>query len=213
MRTADRSAAAGHVGAYQLALKNVAREALEADECALETLLECGFLEATTEFARMARRFDPAITSEDIYQAGRNVWTANFLQLLLGIPVRVTPAIFAYSMLYPYSDNYLDNPAIPTATKLGFNARFRTRLAGEPLAPRDRHEQIISDLVGIIEGQFDRARYPRSSRVSWRSTGRRTKACSNCSAILRRSRSTCLGSASRRAARRCWPMATWWPVR
>jgi hypothetical protein len=144
-----------------LAFRNVARAALEADERALETLLGCGFLEATTEFARMARRFDPAITSEDIYQAGRNVWTANFLQLLLGIPVHVTPAIFAYSMLYPYSDNYLDDPAIPTATKLAFNARIRTRLAGEPLAPRERHEQIISDLVGIIEGQFDRARYPQ----------------------------------------------------
>jgi hypothetical protein len=129
-----------------LAFRNVARATLEADERALDTLLGCGFLEATTEFARMARRFDPAITSEDIYQASRNVWTANFLQLLLGIPVRVTPAIFAYSMLYPYSDNYLDDPAIPTATKLAFNARFRTRLAGEPLAPRDRHEQIISDL-------------------------------------------------------------------
>jgi hypothetical protein len=144
-----------------LAFRNVARAALQADERALETLLGCGFLEATTEFARMARRFDLAITSEDIYQAARNVWTANFLQLLLGIPVRVTPAIFAYSMLYPYTDKYLDDPAIPTAAKLSFNPRFRTRLAGEPLAPRDRHEQIISDLVGIIEGQFDRARYPQ----------------------------------------------------
>ena len=137
-----------------LALMDVARATLGADERALETLLGCGFLEATTEFARMARRFDPTITSEDIYQAGRNVWTANFLQLLLGIPVRVTLAIFAYSMLYSYSDNYLDDPAISTATKLAFNARFGARLAGEPLAPRDRHEQISSDLVGIIEGQF-----------------------------------------------------------
>ena len=145
----------------ELAFCNVARAALKADERAVATLLRCGFLEATTEFARMARRFDPAITSEDIYQASRNVWTANFLQLLLGIPVRVTPAIFAYSMLYPYSDNYLDDPAISTATKLAFNTRFRTRLAGELFAPRDRHEQIISDLVGIIEGQFDRARYPQ----------------------------------------------------
>jgi hypothetical protein len=145
----------------ELAFRSVAGATLAADERALETLLGCGFLEATTEFARMARRFDPAITSEDIYQAGRNVWTANFLQLLLGLPVRVTPAIFAYSMLYPYSDNYLDDPAIPTATKLDFNERFGARLAGEQLAPRDRHEQIICDLVGMIEGQFDRARYPQ----------------------------------------------------
>jgi hypothetical protein len=109
----------------------------------------------------MARRFDPAITSEDIYQAGRNVWTANFLQLLLGMPVHVTPAIFAYSLLYPYCDNYLDDPAIPSATKLDFNERFRSRLAGASIAPRDRHERIISDLVGMIEAQFERAHYPQ----------------------------------------------------
>lgn len=143
------------------AFRDVARSALAVDERALDTLLGCGFLEATTEFARMARCFDPAISSADIYQAGRNVWTANVLQLLLGLPVRLTPAIFAYSMLYPYSDNYLDDPAISQASKLAFNERFRTRLAGEAIALRDRHEQIISDLVGIIEGQFDRARYPQ----------------------------------------------------
>ena len=35
---------------------------------------------------------------------------------LLGLPVEVTPAVFAYSMLYPYTDNYLDDPAIPRTT-------------------------------------------------------------------------------------------------
>jgi hypothetical protein len=50
-----------------LAFRNVARTALDADERALETLLGGGFLEATTEFVQMARGFDPAITSKDIY--------------------------------------------------------------------------------------------------------------------------------------------------
>jgi hypothetical protein len=144
-----------------LAFRDLARLALAADERALDTLLGSGFLEATTAFAQMARRFDPAITNDAIYQAARNVWTANFLQLLLGMPVHVTPAIFAYSMLYPYSDNYLDDPTISNATKLDFNERFRRRLAGAPIAPRDRREQIISDLVRLIEGQFDRAHYPQ----------------------------------------------------
>ena len=75
----------------------------ETDERALDTLLTCGFREALVEFARMARRFDPTISSLDIYQASRNVWMANVIQLLLGIPIAVTPAIFAYSMLYPYT--------------------------------------------------------------------------------------------------------------
>ncbi|MBE0697696.1 MAG: hypothetical protein IH586_12310, partial [Anaerolineaceae bacterium] len=44
-------------------------------------------LAAAQEFARMARAFDPTLSAVDIYQAGRNVMTMNFMQLLLGLPV------------------------------------------------------------------------------------------------------------------------------
>lgn len=143
-----------------LACRNIARVMPETDERAIDTLLTCGFREASVEFARMARRFDPTITSQDIYQASRNVWMANLIQLLLGMPVVVTPAIFAYSMLYPYSDNYIDDPTIPEATKLVMNEHIHTRLMGAPLAPCDKHERSIFDLIGMIEAAFDRASYP-----------------------------------------------------
>jgi hypothetical protein len=142
-----------------LAFTAFARDILDIDERALDMLRTGGLVEATVAFAQMAGRFDPAISSEDVYQAGRNVWTASFLQLLLGMPAQLTPAIFAYSMLYPYTDNYLDDPTIDQASKQAFNERFRRRLAGEFVAAHNRHEQIVSDLVGMIEGQFDRARY------------------------------------------------------
>jgi len=34
------------------------------------------------------------------------------LQILLGAEMRLTPSIFAYSMLYPATDNYMDDPAV-----------------------------------------------------------------------------------------------------
>lgn len=119
-----------------------------------------GMLEAAEEFARMARAFDPNLSAADIYQAGRNVMTMNLIQLLLNLPVAVTPSIFAYSLLYPYTDNYLDDPEISPATKQAFNHRFQHRLTGEAIQPSNQNEAVIDTLVGMIETQWERARYP-----------------------------------------------------
>lgn len=143
------------------AFDRFARSGLGWQERHLEMLLSRGLTEATAQFTQMARRFDPTVSGADIFQANRNAWTAHGLQLLLGMPVQLTPAIFAYSMLYPYSDNYLDDPAIPIATKVAFNQRFSQRLAGEDVAPSNAHERNIWRLVGMIEGQFERAGYPQ----------------------------------------------------
>jgi hypothetical protein len=109
---------------------------------------------------RQARAFDPSLSAEDIYQAGRNAWTANGLQWLLGRPVQMTPAILAYSLLYPYTDNYIDDPSVSASSKQTFNERFRMRLAGEVLEPGDPHEKAIFDLVAMIEGQYPRTGHP-----------------------------------------------------
>lgn len=146
---------------FRPTLTAFARDALNLQQPHLDFIEESGMLESTQEFARMARQFDASISAEDIYQAGRNVMTANFIQLLLGLPVEVTPSIFAYSMLYPYSDNYLDDPSVSDATKRAFNHRFQRRLMGEEIQPANAHEANISRLVGMIEAQWDRAEWPR----------------------------------------------------
>jgi len=138
-----------------------ARSALGFEERHLDILLSRGFTQVAAEFAQAARRFDPAVSGSDISQASRNAWAMNGLQLLLGLPVQLTPAVFAYSMLYPYSDNYLDDPTIPVETKMAFNERLTRRLAGEGIAPTNAHERIICDLMGMIEGQFERSQYPQ----------------------------------------------------
>ncbi|HUV90777.1 MAG TPA: class 1 isoprenoid biosynthesis enzyme, partial [Anaerolineae bacterium] len=144
------------------AFRTFARSALDFEERHLHALLSRGFTQALTEFAQAAHRFDPTLSGSDVFQASRNVSAMNGLQLLMGEPVRLTPAIFAYSMLYPYSDNYLDDPTIPPEAKAAFNDRLARRLAGEDVTPGDARERIVYDLVGMIEREFDRPRYPQA---------------------------------------------------
>lgn len=138
-----------------------ARMGLDLKDRHLELLLGNGFSALGTELARRARRFDPNVSSADILQASRNAWTACALQVLLGRKMYLTPAIFAYSMLYPYTDNYLDDPSVSQEAKLGFSARFGRRLAGDAVTPEDHHEAAIWRLVALIEGQYDRAGWPQ----------------------------------------------------
>jgi hypothetical protein len=124
-------------------------------------LLTGTFLRVGTELARWARNFDPEITVPDTIQACRNAWTACGLQALLGQPMQLTPSLLAYSMLYPYSDNYLDHPSLSKADKLLFSERFRERLGGRRLPAPDHHEAAVWAMVQLIEEQYPRHSYPQ----------------------------------------------------
>jgi len=130
-----------------------------------ESPLGEGFSRATGEFVRRARglRDLPGgdLDEEDLFQALRNVWIMNGLQALLGRPMVTTPSVFAYSMLYPLTDNFLDDPAVSTAAKVRFNRRLGRRLAGERLAALDLHQELVFGRVAEIEGEFPRCQWPR----------------------------------------------------
>lgn len=141
---------------------------VELTSCALDLrdpyvdwLLGDGFSGVSTGLARQARQMDSSVGMVDILQAARNAWTACGLQALLGHPVHLTPAIFAYSMLYPYSDNYLDDVALSKDLKLAFSARFRQRLEGEQPEAANTREATIWSLVELIEKQYARGAYPQ----------------------------------------------------
>jgi len=93
----------------------------------LDIILSDSYTEATRKFVENGRRFDPKVSMEDIFQACRNVWIINGIQSMMGSPVKLTPSVFAYSMLYPYTDNYLDDPNITSENKTIFNRRFQQR--------------------------------------------------------------------------------------
>ena len=133
--------------------------ALDLSEEAID-LLTHDFLPAGTRLARWARHFDPALSMPDIIQACRNAWTACGLQPLLGQRVDLTPSILGYSMLYPYSDNFLDRENLPADAKLRTSRRFRDRLRGERMAAENDLERALWAMVELIEGQYPRARFP-----------------------------------------------------
>ena len=143
-----------------IGLTQLGRSAFGLTPAQLEILLQRGMPQSLVQFAQTARRHH-AISDDEIFQASRNVGVMNVLQLLLGQPCQLTPAVFAYSMLYPYSDNYLDNPKIPAATKREFNSRFGRRLVGENVAPANQHEKQIFALIDSIESEKDRDRMPQ----------------------------------------------------
>jgi hypothetical protein len=124
-------------------------------------LLTGSFLPVGTQLARRARAFDPGLSMDDIIQACRNAWTACGLQALLGRPMELTSSIFAYSLLYPYSDNCLDYPELSTAEKLRFSERFRQRLRGLRLSACNPREAAVWAMVQIIEEQYPRPSYPQ----------------------------------------------------
>ena len=142
------------------AFADFAKACLDLDDCHLELLLNDGFSAVATQLAREARQLDPAVSAADIFQASRNAWTAGGLQILMGQRMRLTPAIFAYSMLYPYTDNYLDDPATSLGAKLAFSDRFRQRLCRNGVAPFNEREATIWRFVELIEEQFPRADWP-----------------------------------------------------
>lgn len=154
---AGRSAAHSRITS---AFAEFARHALDLDECHIALLLNDGFPAIGTVLGRLARRFDKNVSTAEILQACRNAWAACGLQSLFGMPMCVTPAIFGYSMLYPYTDNYLDDAAVTREQKLRFSEQFRQRLAGGNVPAANSHEESIWNLVSLIESSYARADYP-----------------------------------------------------
>lgn len=118
------------------------------------------FWQSSRSFVQRARAFAPDISSEDLFQALRNVWIINSVQMLLDLEVECRPPAFAYSMLYPWTDNLLDSPEVDRAAKLAFNQRLGCRLRGEIVEPHGRHEAEVFDLVAMIEDELPRSRCP-----------------------------------------------------
>ncbi|MGO0900852.1 flagellar protein FliS [Clostridioides difficile] len=117
------------------------------------------FLGITKQFIRDARKFDDDLPISDIMQAMRNVWISNALQLLFDKEVYYSKANFAYSMLYPYTDNYLDNTNINEIDKVLFNNWLEKRLLGEQIKPNNYHESKVSQMIDYIESVYPREKF------------------------------------------------------
>jgi hypothetical protein len=145
-------------------MKNVLRNTLidstSVFHCAFDETTREGFSQSTDDFIHRAKEFNRSLSTDDIYQALRNVWIINSIQSYLGQAIVLTPSGFAYSLLYPYTDNVLDAPNIDSETKRILNTRIAYRLSGVQILPASDLEGDIFKLFDIIEKEFDRSYYP-----------------------------------------------------
>jgi hypothetical protein len=139
--------------------REIAGRTLGLPNAALELFFTRTGVEATRRFVREARAFDPGMSDENLLQALRNLWVIHSIQVLFEREPSVSPATFAYSMLYPWTDNRLDDPAVSSDAKLRFGQWLERRLCGSHPAPPDAHAAQVGRLVGMIEGHFPRAEF------------------------------------------------------
>jgi hypothetical protein len=140
--------------------KTLMQNVFDFEEEQLKIILSEDFRNVSKDFFYQARAFGPELSPENIYQALRNVWIMNGLQLMMHLPVEITPSVFAYSMIYPYSDNLLDDPLITDTEKLEFSERFNRRLHGENVVAATFTESQLFKLVGMFEQQYNRHEFP-----------------------------------------------------
>ncbi|CAF4025210.1 unnamed protein product [Adineta steineri] len=82
----------------------------------------------TSEFLSKGQRYDPTISFEELFKAGRTVWFMIAFQMQLNIPLALTDSIFGYNMLYPYTDDLVDSNDISRESKKDFAKVFHERL-------------------------------------------------------------------------------------
>lgn len=133
---------------------------LQFDISHMEQSLNGDYAEVTEKFIKRARLLWPEMPKSEIFQALRNVWIMIAIQIMAKIPVTLTDAMFAYSMLYPLTDNVIDHPDLSESEKADFVTRLGMRLKGLPIEHVSKHEKDAFDMVALIESTFNREQYP-----------------------------------------------------
>ncbi len=141
----------------------------------LKLLFSPEMVRSTIDFYESAKAFNSEMSMADIGQAMRNVWIINMIQLLENKSVGMTKSAFGYSMLYPYTDNFIDADHISKPYKQKVLKQFGIRLSEgggmEPfLTSSDCQENsdeydltyqtALNDLVSQIEGEYCRNQHP-----------------------------------------------------
>lgn len=142
------------------AVRNLVVRSLNPEHREVTDMMLREFSDAGDEFVRQAREFDPELEVGDVFQALRNLWIINSMQVAFSLPVCVNPSGLAYSLLYPYTDNFLDASAVSWAEKNAFHRTVARRLAGFRTPVATRLESKVSGLVEMIESEYTRTAYP-----------------------------------------------------
>lgn len=109
------------------------------------------------DFLKRVRRFSPEMTFYDIGQAIRNYIVYAVFKKIHRMKSAYCEAAFGYSMLYPFTDNYIDSATLSEVQKQDYNKLIRHKLEGKPVHPKALHHRKTCDLLQAIEDSYSRA--------------------------------------------------------
>ena len=121
------------------------------------------FQEELMEFMRQVRRFSPELNFEEIGQALRNYIVYAMFKKIHQDDSGFSKAAFGYSMLYPFTDNFIDNSANTSKDKYEYNQMIRSKLKGNTVNPLTKHQKKTCDLLDFILTDFPRDTTPMAA--------------------------------------------------
>lgn len=108
------------------------------------------FKRETKHFTNKVREFDETLTPAQIWQTLRNYFIYAMIVDMQGEKQNAGDPILAYSLLYPYTDNYIDDDQISEQDKERYNQMIAMKLKGESAIPQNSLEEKTCILLDMI---------------------------------------------------------------
>lgn len=117
----------------------------------------------TMHFTDRVRAFDETLTPAQIWQALRNYFIYAMIVDMQGNAQNAGDPILAYSLLYPYTDNYIDDAQITKPDKERYNQMIALQLKGESPVPQNVLESKTCRLLDMILSAYEN---PAKKRIA-----------------------------------------------
>jgi len=116
---------------------------------------------ATRAFVASAEARDAGMDSTALFGAVRLLWFITAFEAVRGRPVIVDPALQAYCLIYPLTDNYLDDTTLTPEAKHAFNRRLREWIqVGLPdVLPSHPTERRVCGLLRTMAARWPPRQY------------------------------------------------------
>ena len=105
------------------------------------------FLSELTVFWQNVRQFAPELASDGIGQAIRNYTVYMMFVEMHSLEHSFYLPAYGYSMLYPFTDNYIDSAEYTSSQKKAYNRLIREKLEGKPVSPDSTYGKKTCELL------------------------------------------------------------------
>lgn len=117
------------------------------------------FEESMEGFTKRVEAFDKTLSRESIWQAMRNYLIYAIIVNLQGEDQNCRDTILGYSLLYPYTDNYIDEQHRKNKDKHSYNNLIRKALSGEDICPKNQWEEKTKQLLMLVLNHYADNKY------------------------------------------------------